>query len=241
MDTIEPVASLSVTDRPAACCAASCCADHPAVVAAAAEPGRQELIRRAFHLEYATVGWMVIEAGVAIWSGVAARSVSLLAFGIDSLIELASAGVLIWRLTVELRRGQVFAERAERLASRIAGALLFGLAAYVVVAAGWKLWTEAGEAFSCAALAITVVAMPVMFVLAQRKLSVARALGSRAMRADAMESVTCGWLSLVVVAGLIVQGLTGAWWVDAVTSLGIVWFLVKEGREAWRGEDCCCN
>ena len=61
-------------------------------------------------------------------------------------------------------------------------------------------------------------------------------LGSRAMRADAMESVTCGWLSLVVLIGLVAQGLTGAWWIDAVTSLGIVWFLVKEGREAWRGE-----
>ncbi len=83
--------------------------------------------------------------------------------------------------------------------------------------------------------------MPIMYVLARRKIRIADALGSRAMRADAMESVTCGWLSLVVVVGLIAEALTGAWWIDAVTSLGIVWFLVREGLEAWSGEDCCCN
>jgi hypothetical protein len=86
---------------------------------------RAPLVREAFRLEYVTLAWMVIEAGVAIGSGVAARSITLLAFGIDSLIELASAVLLIWRLTVELRRGQSFAESAERTARRIGGALLF--------------------------------------------------------------------------------------------------------------------
>ena len=157
------------------------------------------------------------------------------------MIELASACVLIWRLTVELRRGQVVAERAERTASRIAGGLLLALAAYVVVSAGWQLWAHTGQEFSCAGLAITALAMPVMYLLARRKIAVAEALGSRAMRADAMESVTCGWLSLVVMLGIVAQGLTGAWWIDAVASLGIVWYLVKEGREAWRAEDCCCD
>jgi len=202
---------------------------------------RQDLIRQAFLLEYATIAWMVIEAAVAISSGAAAASVSLLAFGIDSLIELASACVLIWRLTVELRRGQVFAERAERVASRIAGGLLLALAAYVVVSAGRQLWAGTGQEFSRRGLAITALAMPVMYVLARRKIAVAEALGSRAMRADAMESVTCGWLSLVVLVGIVAQGLTGAWWIDAVASLGIVWFLLKESRVAWRGEACCCD
>ena len=80
-----------------------------------------------------------------------------------------------------------------------------------------------------------------MYVLARRKLDVARQLRSRAMRADAMESITCGWLSLVVVVGLVANLLLAAWWIDAVTSLGIVWFVLKEGREAWRGEDCCSH
>ena len=96
------------------------------------------LIREAFRLEWLTIGWMSIEAVVAIGSGLMAGSLVLTAFGVDSLIELTSAGVLIWRLTVELRRGQAFSENAERLASRIAGGLLFALAAYVTVSeAAW--------------------------------------------------------------------------------------------------------
>ena len=88
-------------------------------------------------------------------------------------------------------------------------------------------------------LAVTVAAIPVMYVLAKRKLAVAEAIGSRALRTDAVESITCGYLAVVVVVGLLAELLTGFWWVDAVTSLAIVWFLVREGREAWQGEDCC--
>jgi divalent metal cation (Fe/Co/Zn/Cd) transporter len=194
------------------------------------------LIRAAFRLEWFTVGWMVVEAVVALTSGVRARSISLIAFGVDSLIELASAGVLIWRLNVELRRGQSVAEVAERTASRIAGALLFVLAAYIVVAAGWRLWTRQGAEFSWPGLLVSLAAIPTMWVLSRRKLRVAEALGSRALRADAVESITCGWLSFVVVIGLLAQLALGAWWVDAVTSLVIVWLLIKEGREAWEGE-----
>jgi divalent metal cation (Fe/Co/Zn/Cd) transporter len=200
---------------------------------------RSELVRQAFRLEYATLAWMTIEAVVAIWSAMQANSVALLAFGIDSLIELASAGVLLWRLTVEVRRGQEFGEAAESAASRIAGALLLALAAYVVGAAGWMLWTRTGATFSWSGFIVALLAMPIMYGLARRKIAVADALGSRAMRADAMESVTCGWLALVVVSGLVVQGLTGAWWADAAASLCIVWLLVKEGREAWIGEGGC--
>ena len=222
------------------CCQSGCCsAEAPAPAAIA--PGRADLVARAFRLEYVTLGWMVIEAAVAVWSGMQAGSVSLLAFGIDSVIELASAVVLIWRLTVELQHGQAFAQSAERRASRIAGGLLFALAAYVVAAAAWSLWTRTGQEFSWPGLVVAAMAMPVMTVLARRKLAVADALGSRAMRADAMEAITCGWLSLVVVVGLVVEWLTGAWWVDAVTSLGIVWFLVREGREAWNNEECACG
>jgi divalent metal cation (Fe/Co/Zn/Cd) transporter len=208
-----------------------------ALAAAVPEAERAPLIREAFRLEYVTFAWMLIEGAVAIGAGVAARSVTLLAFGIDSLIELTSASVLIWRLTVELRRGQSFAEAAERAASRIGGALLFALSAYVVMAAGWSLWTQEGQAFSWLGLLVGFAAMPIMWVLSRRKLRIADALGSRALRADAMEGITCGWLSFAVVIGLIGQLMLGAWWIDSVTSLVIVWLLVKEGREAWKAID----
>jgi divalent metal cation (Fe/Co/Zn/Cd) transporter len=204
-------------------------------------PERTVLIQRAFRLEWLTIAWMAIEALVAIASGVLAGSLTLTAFGFDSVIELVSAGVLIWRLTDELRRGEEFSSRAERIASRSGGALLFVLTAYIVLGAAWSLWAHHGGEFSVPGLIVASVAMPIMYALARRKLDVARQLGSRAMRADAVESITCGWLSLIVVVGLVANFLLAAWWVDAVTSLGIVWFVVKEAREAWRGEDCCSD
>jgi divalent metal cation (Fe/Co/Zn/Cd) transporter len=200
---------------------------------------RTALIREAFRLEYITLAWMTVEAGVAIGSGFVAGSLTLMAFGIDSLIELASAAVLVWRLNVELRHGQTFAETAERTASRIGGVLLFALAAYVVASAGWKLWMREGAEFSLPGLIVAVLAIPIMYFLSRRKLQIADALGSRAMRTDAIESITCGWLAFVVVAALLAQLITGAWWVDPLASLAIVWFLIREGREAWEGEECC--
>jgi divalent metal cation (Fe/Co/Zn/Cd) transporter len=200
---------------------------------------RLSLVRQAFQLEYLTLAWMAVEAVVAISSGIVAGSLTLTAFGIDSVIELASAGVLVWRLRVELRHGQAFAETAERTASRIGGALLFALAVYVVATAGWKLWMQQGTEFSLPGLLISGLAIPIMYFLARRKLQIANKLGSRALRADAVESLTCGWLALVVVAALVAQLLTGAWWLDAVASLAIVWFLIRESREAWEGKECC--
>ena len=204
-------------------------------------PERTVLIRQAFRLEWLTVAWMVIEALVAIGSGGIAGSLTLTAFGLDSVIELISAGVLIWRLSEELRRGQEFSTHAERIASRSGGALLFLLAAYIVTGAAWSLWAHHGGEFSVPGLIVASMAMPIMYALARGKLNVARQLGSRAMRADAIESMTCGWLSLVVVVGLVANLLLAAWWIDAVTSLGIVWFVVKEAREAWSCEDCCSH
>ncbi len=202
---------------------------------------RAPLIAQAFRLEWFTVAWMTIECAVAIGAGIIAHSISLTAFGIDSLIELASAGVLIWRLSVELKHGHSFSENAERIASKIGGFLLFALAAYIIVAAAWGLWTREGEAFSWPGLVVTLLAVPIMYLLAKRKLAVATKLGSRALRADAVEAITCGWLSFVVVLGLLVQLTLNAWWVDSVTSLAILWLVVKEGREAWKGEECCAD
>ncbi|HEY4922198.1 MAG TPA: cation transporter [Xanthobacteraceae bacterium] len=223
-------------ERLEAATAVTCCGEDAAATTAA----RAALVRRAFWLEWLTVAWMSAEAAVALAAGVAAGSVTLVAFGTDSIVELISAGVLIWRLTVELRHGRAFSEAAERTASRIGGALLFALAAYVIAAAAWSLWTGHGQAFSWPGLAVTAAAIPIMAVLARRKLALAERLASRALRTDAVESITCGWLSFVAVLGLLAQLALGAWWIDAVTSLAIVWFLLKEGREAWHAEACGC-
>lgn len=217
-----------------------CCAPPPLILPP--RPDRLRLIHEAFRLEWFTIAWMIVEAAVAIAAGIAAGSLVLLAFGLDSVIELASAAVLMWRLTVELRHGQAFSEYAERSAGRIGGGLLFGLAAYVTASAAWQLWAGSGEHFSWPGFIVALAAIPAMRWLARRKIAIAEKIGSRALRADAMEAVTCGWLSFVVIATLAAQWLFGAWWIDGIGSLAIVWFLIKEGREAWSGEACgCCG
>jgi len=221
-------------------CEDECCAPPSLILPLKPTVDRRPLVREAFRLEWMTISWMVIEAAVAIGSSIVSGSLVLLAFGLDSVIELISAGVLMWRLSVELRHGHVFSESAERIAGRIGGALLFALAAYVVVAAGWNLWTQHHAEFSAPGFVVTILAIPIMRYLATRKIDLANRLGSRALRTDAVESITCGWLSVVAVVSLGAQAILGAWWIDSAGSLAVLWFLIKEGREAWRGE-CCVD
>jgi hypothetical protein len=200
---------MSQVDNVHKACADERCAPAPLVTPTKAAIDRAALVREAFRLEWLTIAWMTVEAVVAIAAAISAGSLALMAFGLDSVIELASAGVLMWRLSVELRHGEQFSERAERRASRIGGALLFALAAYVTVAALWSLWTRSGQEFSWPGFVVALVAIPAMRYLAHRKIVIAESIGSRALRADAMEAVTCGWLSFVVVASLAAQGHGG--------------------------------
>jgi divalent metal cation (Fe/Co/Zn/Cd) transporter len=197
---------------------------------------RRELIAKALRLEWITLGWMLIEAAVAIGSGIIAHSLTLIAFGADSIIELVSAGVLIRRLVIEIGRGEAIAAEFERRAARIGSVLLFALSGYVVVAAAWSLWTRTGQEFSIIGLVLALVAIPLMFGLARAKAHIADRIGSRALRADAAEAIACGYLSAVVVVGLIAQGLTGAWWIDGLSALALTPFLFREALEAWEDD-----
>jgi divalent metal cation (Fe/Co/Zn/Cd) transporter len=194
-------------------------------------------IHQALLLEWLTLGWMVIEAGVAIRSGFAARSLTLTAFGVDSVIELLSACVLLWRLNVELRLGGEFPEATEHRAARIGAFLLAMLSLYVVVSGVWRLWLGEGQHFSLPGLVLAAVALPLMYFLARAKLSLAEALSSASLRADAVESVACAYLSGVVVIGLVAQLAFKAWWIDGASALLLVPFLLREAREAWEEED----
>jgi divalent metal cation (Fe/Co/Zn/Cd) transporter len=198
---------------------------------------RDSLIRSALSVEWLTACWMLIESAVALWSGIAAHSLTLVAFGADSIIELLSAGVLLWRLKVELREGEKFSEEIEHRAAKIGAVLLIALIIYVLASAAWGLWRGEGQEFSLPGLILAALAIPVMYVLAKAKLKLATAIGSAALRADAIESVACGYLSAVVVVGILAQWAIGAWWIDSVTALALVPLLVKEAREAWEGDD----
>jgi divalent metal cation (Fe/Co/Zn/Cd) transporter len=199
-------------------------------------PVRAGLIRNALILEWLTAGWMLIEAAIALGSGVAAHSLTLIAFGADSVIELISACVLLWRLGVELRQGEEFSETTERAAARVGSILLIALTIYVVASTAWALWQGTGQEFSLPGFVLALVAIPIMYALAKAKRRIADAIGSAALRADAAESIACGYLSGIVVIGLLAQWTIGAWWVDSVSALALTPFLIKEAREAWAHE-----
>lgn len=203
--------------------------------------GRPVDVDRALQIEWLTVGWMVIEAAVAIGAGVVAHSLPLEAFGIDSVIELASAIVLIWRLRVELQRGEAFPHDIERNAARLGALLLFGLTTFVIIGSARVLWMHEGQETSVPGLVVTGLAVPVMYLLARTKLRLADRLRSAALRADAVESLTCGYLSVGVFVSLIAQWWLGTWWLSGVGALVLVPFLLREAREAWTGDACCAD
>lgn len=192
-------------------------------------------LHQAIRLEIVTVIWMVIEAFVAIVAAWLARSLLLLAFGIDSGIELISAVVLLWRLRKQAS-GSPNVERdeaAERTASWIAGCLLYALAFYVVVQAVWSLWKRNTAEPSIIGIFIAVVAAVGMPILARRKLQVAAEMGSGALRADAIETITCGYFAWALLGGLLLNQLFRWWWIDSLAALLIVPLLLREAKEAF--------
>jgi divalent metal cation (Fe/Co/Zn/Cd) transporter len=206
---------------------------------------RADAVRLALLLTYITIGWMTIEGAAALLLGWASKSLLLEAFGIDSVIELYSAAVLLWRLRVEAS-GTATSERVdhvERRAARLVGYSLYALVAYVVLNSGYGLFiakrmTDTHE--SIWGILIGLVAKIGMPILAAYKLKVAARLNSRALRADAIESITCGYLSIVLIVGLAATRILGWWWLDSVAALALIPFLVKEARAAIHAETCGC-
>jgi divalent metal cation (Fe/Co/Zn/Cd) transporter len=208
---------------------------------------RSEDVRFALLLTYITIGWMTIEGAASLLLGWASKSLLLEAFGIDSIVELFSAAVLLWRLRVEAS-GTAASEHVnlvEDRAARLVGYSLYVLVAYVLLNSGYGLFiakriTDTNE--SVWGILIGVVAKVGMPILAGYKLKVAARLNSRALRADAIESITCGYLSIVLMIGLAATRLLGWWWLDSVAALALIPFLIKEARAAISSEPCsACN
>ena len=199
-------------------------------------------IRAALRLEVVTIVWMVIEAAVAVGAGIVARSLLLVAFGIDSAIELASAVIVFRRFRIEFAEKFEGAlqgvDEIEHKAARAAGYLLFLLSAYVLVQAIFGLMTRHAAETSPIGIAVAFIAAFGMPFLAKAKLRIADAIGSRSLRADAMETLTCGYLAWVLLASLALNAVTRWWWIDSVGSLAIVPLLLREGYEAISDRGC---
>ena len=192
-------------------------------------------LRRIHQIQAATIVWMIVEACVSLSAAWMARSPALLAFGGDSAIELLSAGVVLWRFHDQTRPEQV-----ERQAARIAGALLFGVAACVAVVSAVSLLGYHEPQPTYVGLAILAGAAAIMPWLARQKRQLSAVTNSAALRADAAQSALCAYLSWIALVGI---GLNAIWhigWADAAAALIIVPLIVREGFQSIRGRACGC-
>jgi len=178
--------------------------------------------------------WNILEAGVALWAALLSSSVALLAFGLDSLIELFAGAVLIWRFSKEASDESL----AERKALRLVGVTFFLLSGFILFQSLATLLGYSGEPQqSFPGMLITVLSALVMTILFVFKKDIAKKLSSRALRAEAHESLMCDLQDLVVIAGLGLNILLGWWWADPVMALTLVPFLVREGLESFKKEE----
>lgn len=189
--------------------------------------------------EYFTVGWNVVEGVIAIAAGVIAGSIALVGFGLDSCIEVASGLVLIWRLRKHEFSDEEDEETAEKKAVFFVGTTFFLLALYIIYESGKKLFFQEQPAESLIGIILAIVSLIVMPLLAIWKKKIAAEINSRALRADALETLACSYLSFTLLVGLGANALFGWWWADPVAALAMVYFLLKEGTEAvhegWEG------
>jgi divalent metal cation (Fe/Co/Zn/Cd) transporter len=199
---------------------------------------REKLLRRALRLEYLTIGWMAVEALVGIGAGIAAKSAVLVAFALDSLVEMTSGGVLVWRLRAEQAGRDV--EHVEQKAVRRVGIALMALAGYVTVHAAVDLATRFHPHESRIGIGLAVVALFAMPVLAMAKRRTARQLASRSMLGDAKQALLCASLSAVLLAGLALHAAFGWSWADPVAAIGIAALAGREGYQLYATEELCC-
>jgi len=195
----------------------------------------QRTLRRIQQIQAITIAWMSVEVGISLSAAWTARSPALLAFGGDSAIEMLSATVVLWRFRAHNVSGQ-----AERSASRLAGALLFALTAYVGVVSVMSLVGRNAPKPTYLGIAILIGAAIVMPWLAKEKRRLSAATGSAALRADAAQSGLCAYLSLIALMGLAANAVWHVTWADAVAALAVMPLILWEGNEAIRGKACGC-
>jgi divalent metal cation (Fe/Co/Zn/Cd) transporter len=198
-------------------------------MATAAQTSAPDLVRRAQRLQYLTVVWMTAEAIIALTAAWRARSPALLGFGGDSVIELLSATVVLWRFK---SKSQLESVRAEKAAARIAGGLLFLVAGFVAITSAVALFGYVEPRPSLVGIILLVVAAFGMPWLAIQKRKLATRLSSASLKAEAAESSLCGYLSWIALVGLLVNAVFHQSWADPVAALGLLPFVMKEGWEA---------
>jgi divalent metal cation (Fe/Co/Zn/Cd) transporter len=199
---------------------------------------RAARVRRGVLLEYITMGYTGLEALVGIIAGWMSGSVALMAFGVDSAIELISAGALVWRLHNDepARR-----ELKERQTLAVVGTSFIALAAYIAYGSANTLLRHNAPEHTIVGILLVGGAVVLMPILARAKRSVGSTIGSAALRADAAQTDLCGYLSGIALAGLVLNASLGWWWADPVAALAMIPIILREGMEAFRGRQCNCG
>ena len=197
---------------------------------------RTRLARLGRRLEYFTIGWNVLEGVIAVIAGMAASSISLVGFGIDSFIEVSSGVALLWRMNVDADTDR--REANDRFALRVVGVCFLALAVYVAYGSINDLVRRWAPDHSLPGIILSCVSLFVMRPLARAKLKVSSALGSAAMHADARQTDFCVYLSAILLAGLVLNAIFGLWWADPLAALIMVPIIAKAGVEGIRGEAC---
>jgi len=204
---------------------------------AAIVPDRRALVQRGLRLELLTVGWNSAEAVIGIAAGLLAGSIALVGFGLDSVIEVSSGAILLWRLRAD--RDHTRREHAERLALRLVGLSFLALAAYVAADATYTLWRRQVPEESYVGIGLAIVSLVVMPLLARAKRRLAAELGSLALHADSQQTQICAYLSGILLSGLALNAALGWWWADPVAGWLMAPIIASEGVEALRGKTCC--
>ncbi len=203
------------------------------MVSRSADVAAARLRHRARQLAWLTIAWNSLECVIAVGAGVAAGSIALVGFGLDSLVEVFAGGVVLWKLS-----GGADEDR-ERRALRLIALSFFALAAYVVAEVVRDAVGDAEAGDSVVGIALAAVSLAIMPALAVAKRRVGRALGDPVVTADSAETLLCSYLSAVLLLGLVVNATVGWWWADPLAALVIAGLALREGREAWRGDTCC--
>lgn len=201
------------------------------------KPDRAVLIKRGRWLEYFTIAYNSLEGVIAVVAGLIAGSIALVGFGFDSLIEVTSGAVLLWRLHADV--DEVRRERVEAISLRIVGACFVVLAAYVTYDSVKSLIRREAPEESIVGIVLAAISLVIMPLLVRAKRRVARAIKSGALMADSKQTELCTYLSAILLGGLLLNALFGWWWADPIAALIMVPIIVKEGLEALRGETCC--
>ena len=196
---------------------------------------RARLERRAKLLAWGGNAWHLVEFTVAVGAGIAASSIALVGFGFDSLIESLAAFVIVWLFSGS--RGS--SATSERHAQRLIAASYFALVAYIAVEATRTLAGGQHPKTSWIGIALAAVTAPTMPLLARAKRRIGRQLNSSATVSEAGQNMICAYLSVALLAGLLLNALAGWWWADPVAALAIAGIAAREGVQSWRGEQCC--